>query len=109
MNRLKPIKGSGAKQKGKRGRINANKVKGPINLGGANVGKKGVVGTVGGKDVVNRKPKKKKPIKALPAPRPEQPRKLPKGSGKRSDLKLSPAPMKARKKAPAKKRPRKKV
>ena len=47
---------------GKRKRISADKVKGRINLGGQNVGKKGVVGTVGGKDVVGgRKKKSPKP------------------------------------------------
>ena len=49
---------------GKRKRISAGKVKGPINLGGSNVGKKGVVGTVGGKDVVGSR-KKKSPISKI--------------------------------------------
>lgn len=56
--KMKPAAGGKPKAVGKRKRISADKVKGPINLGGANVGKKGVVGTVGGKDVVSRKKKK---------------------------------------------------
>lgn len=56
--KMKPTAGGKPKAVGKRKRISADKVKGPISLGGANVGKKGVVGTVGGKDVVSRKKKK---------------------------------------------------
>lgn len=60
--KMKPTAGGKPKAVGKRKRISADKVNGPINLGGANVGKKGVVGTVGGKDVVGSK--KKKPPKS---------------------------------------------
>ena len=74
--KLDTISAGKPKAGGKRKRISADKVKGPINLGGSNVGKKGVIGTVGGKDVVNRRKKKS------PTPLPSPIRDKGKGKGK---------------------------
>tara|TARA_R110002020_G_scaffold5310_9_gene22316 strand:- start:386 stop:772 length:387 start_codon:yes stop_codon:yes gene_type:complete len=69
--RLDTKAGGKPKAGGKRKRISADKVKGPILMGGSNVGKRGVIGQVGGKDVVGVGYRKKKKTgnlgKGLPA------------------------------------------